>query len=44
MRDAFTAETIDEIFKLSLTGGSTGLDAMTRLLRETTDDKTSPTW
>ena len=33
-------ETIDEIFKLSLTGGSTGLEAMTRLLRETTDDKT----
>ena len=40
MREAFRAETIDEIFKLSLTGGSTGLEAMTRLLRETTDDKT----
>jgi NTE family protein len=40
MREAFRAETIDEIFKLSLTGGSTGLQAMTRLLRETTDDKT----
>jgi NTE family protein len=39
MRESFRAETIDEIFKLSLTGGSTGLDAMTRLLRETTDDK-----
>ena len=40
MRDAFASETIDEIFKLSLAGGSTGLEAMTRLLRETTDDKT----
>jgi len=40
MREAFTADTIDEIFKLSLTGGSTGLEAMTSLLRETTDDKT----
>ena len=39
MRRAFTTETIDEIFKLSLAGGSTGLEAMTRLLRETTDDK-----
>jgi NTE family protein len=39
MRDALTDETIDEIFKLSLAGGSTGLEAMTRLLRETTDDK-----
>jgi NTE family protein len=40
MREAFTSETIDEIFKLSLTGGSTGLKAMTRMLRETTGDKT----
>jgi NTE family protein len=40
MREAFASETIDEIFKLSLTGGSTGLDAMTRLLRERTNDKT----
>jgi NTE family protein len=40
MRKAFTGDTIDEIFKLSLTGGSTGLEAMARLLRETTDDKT----
>jgi len=40
MREAFTADTIDEVFKLSLTGGSTGLEAMTRLLRETTEDKT----
>jgi NTE family protein len=39
MRQAFRSETIDEIFKLSLTGGSTGLDEMARLLRETTDDK-----
>jgi NTE family protein len=40
MRESFQAETIDEIFKLSLAGGSTGLEAMTRLLRETTEDKT----
>jgi NTE family protein len=40
MREAFTGDTIDEIFKLSLTGKSTGLEAMTRLLRETTQDKT----
>ncbi|MBA3716860.1 MAG: patatin-like phospholipase family protein [Actinobacteria bacterium] len=40
MREAFASDTIDEIFKLSLTGGSTGLEAMTRLLRETTSDKT----
>ena len=40
MRETFTGETIDEIFKLSLTGGSTGVDAMTRLLRDTTEDKT----
>jgi NTE family protein len=40
MREAFAPDTIDEIFKLSLTGGSTGLEAMTRLLRETTEDKT----
>ena len=40
MRESFRTETIDEIFKLSLTGGSTGLSAMTRLLRETTGDKT----
>jgi NTE family protein len=40
MREAFRPETIDEVFKLSMSGGSTGLDAMTRLLRETTADKT----
>jgi NTE family protein len=40
MREAFRPEAIEEVFKLSLSGGSTGLDAMTRLLRETTDDKT----
>ncbi len=40
MRQAFRPDAIDEVFKLSLSGGSTGLDAMTRLLRETTDDKT----
>jgi NTE family protein len=40
MRESFQSGTIDEIFKLSLAGGSTGLEAMTRLLRETTEDKT----
>ena len=39
MRDAFNSETIDEVFKLSLAGGSTGVEAMTRLLRESTGDK-----
>jgi NTE family protein len=40
MREAFRPEAIEELFKLSMSGGSTGLDAMTRLLRETTEDKT----
>jgi NTE family protein len=40
MREAFRPDTIDEVFKLSMSGGSTGLDAMTRVLRETTGDKT----
>jgi NTE family protein len=40
MRDAFTPDVVDEIFTLSLSGTSTGLDTMTRLLRETTQDKT----
>ena len=40
MREAFTRDAIDELFKLSMTGGSTGLEAMARLLRETTDEKT----
>ena len=40
MREVFRSERIDEIFKLSLAGGSTGLEAMTRLLRETTEEKT----
>ena len=40
MRDAFTPEVIDEVFKLSLSGGSTGVDAMERVLRETTSEKT----
>jgi NTE family protein len=40
MRESFTSDAIDELFKLSMTGGSTGLEAMARLLRETTDEKT----
>lgn len=40
MREAFRPEAIDELFKLSLSGGSTGLEAMTQLLRQTTGDKT----
>jgi predicted acylesterase/phospholipase RssA/CRP-like cAMP-binding protein len=40
MRHAFRPEVVAEIFKLSLTGRSTGVDSMTRVLRESTDDKT----
>ncbi|MBD0330042.1 MAG: cyclic nucleotide-binding domain-containing protein [Thermoleophilia bacterium] len=40
MREAWRPEAIADIFKLSLGGGSTGLDTMTRILRETTDDET----
>ncbi|MBA3365918.1 MAG: cyclic nucleotide-binding domain-containing protein [Actinobacteria bacterium] len=40
MRDAFRPEIVEDMFKLSMTGGSTGLETMTRLLRETTDLKT----
>jgi NTE family protein len=40
MRDAFTPDVIDEVFKLSLSGGSTGVAAMERVLRETTSEQT----
>jgi NTE family protein len=40
LRNAFTPEVNAEIFKLSLSGASTGLETMTRILRETTKDKT----
>jgi NTE family protein len=40
MRKAFTPEVVAEIFKLSMSGASTGLDTMTRVFRETTGDAT----
>jgi predicted acylesterase/phospholipase RssA/CRP-like cAMP-binding protein len=40
MRHAFRPEVVAEIFKLSLSGGSTGVEAMTKVLRETTRDAT----
>ena len=40
MREAFRPEIVDEVFKLSLTGGSTGLETHARVLRETTEGKT----
>jgi NTE family protein len=40
LRESFTPENIAEVFKLSLSGESTGRDVMTRILRETTRDKT----
>ncbi len=36
LRDTFDAERVAELFKTSLGGGSTGIDAMERLMRETT--------
>jgi NTE family protein len=38
LRGAFDAAAVAEIFKMSL-GGATGIDVMTRLLRETTGDR-----
>jgi NTE family protein len=40
MRDAFTAEAVAAMFKLSFSGLSTGLDVHTRVCRETTHDAT----
>lgn len=40
LRAAFTPDAVGEIFKTSLGGRSTGVDVMTQLLRETTDDRT----
>jgi NTE family protein len=40
LRRTFTEDTVAEIFKLSLSGTSTGLETMKRILRETTDDGT----
>jgi NTE family protein len=39
MRQTFRPEVVDQIFKLSLTGSSTGLETMTQVLREATDDR-----
>ena len=39
LRAAFTPEAIAEVFKLSLSGESTGRETMTRILRETTRDR-----
>lgn len=39
MRDAFRPEAVEEMFKLSLSGGSTGLAAMTQLLKDATELK-----
>lgn len=40
MRHAFRPDVVDEIFRLSLTGRSTGVDTMTEVLRESTGDRT----
>ena len=40
LRDSFDAEAVGEIFKTSLAGRGGGLEVMTRLLRETTEEKT----
>jgi NTE family protein len=40
MRHAFRPELVEQMFKLSLTGASTGLEAMTSMLREASEDKT----
>jgi NTE family protein len=39
LRGAFTPEAVAEVFKLSLTGESTGLETMTRILRDTTRER-----
>jgi NTE family protein len=39
MRGAFTPETVEALFKLSFAGTSAGQDVMTRVLRETTGER-----
>src|SRR5947207_10341239 len=39
MRGAFSPETVDALFKLSFAGTSAGQDVMTRLVRETTHER-----
>jgi len=40
MRHTFRPEIVEEVFKLSFSGMSTGLEAMSRLLQESTDGRT----
>jgi NTE family protein len=40
MRNAFTAENVKEMFKLSLGGASSGAQVLERVLRETTEERT----
>jgi NTE family protein len=40
LREAFSEEAVAEIFKLSFSGKSTGLERMTTMLRELTDERT----
>jgi NTE family protein len=40
LREVYVPENVAEIFKISLSGRASGLELMTQLLRETTDDKT----
>lgn len=40
LRSLFTPEAVAEIFKVSFSGRATGLDLMTQLMRESTDDRT----
>jgi NTE family protein len=39
LREAFTPEAVGEIFQLSLAGGSTGLERITSIFRETTGER-----
>ena len=40
MRHAFSPDRVEEMFKLSFSGASSGLDVTTEIFRETTEDKT----
>jgi NTE family protein len=40
LRRVFSPETVADVFRLSLAGGSTGLETMKRAFRETTGDRT----
>ena len=39
LRDAFTPDTVADVFSLSLSGHSTGLETITRIFRETTAER-----